>query len=417
MSANILLKGKMPVNAADDDADDDPTTLAIRVAIMLLVFFVSLFSASFPTLTRRARSPSIPPIVFFIGKHFGTGVILSTAFVHLLQDAFDSLRDPRVVARTQVGRWTGLIVLGSLLLIFVVEYISTAYVDRLHSYDSAPPSPRAKPTAAPEHDPPHSADGLPDECSPLLPPPAPPHAPTFFAGHHRYESRSEHAEHARASHPRLSSFAPAAPPLCTSHHHHHHHHHRDGAHTPDDGDEDAYGHAHHHHHHPHEREAVIGRKRQIVGILVLQLGIMLHSAVIGLTLSIASGADFASLATAIAFHQLFEGLSLGVRIAALPPDAPPALRAALVGLFAITTPAGIVAGLVALRGVDAVSLLLTQGLLSSISAGMLIYAGTAEMLAADFVLDPSLSRAPIRRQALALGAVALGAAGMAAVGM
>lgn len=64
---------------------------------------------------------------------------------------------------------------------------------------------------------------------------------------------------------------------------------------------------------------------------------MIHSLVIGLTLAVASGSDFsqsflssiecnltkvtlvASLTTAIMFHQLFEGLSLGIRIAALPP--------------------------------------------------------------------------------------------------
>lgn len=63
---------------------------------------------------------------------------------------------------------------------------------------------------------------------------------------------------------------------------------------------------------------------------------MIHSLVIGLTLSVTSGADFskllvsklscasltsgsASLTTAIVFHQIFEGLSLGIRIAALPP--------------------------------------------------------------------------------------------------
>ncbi|KAJ3513678.1 hypothetical protein NLJ89_g2813 [Agrocybe chaxingu] len=53
---------------------------------------------------------------------------------------------------------------------------------------------------------------------------------------------------------------------------------------------------------------------------VLQLGIMIHSLVIGLTLAVTSGSDFTSLTTAIIFHQLFEGLSLGIRIAALPPS-------------------------------------------------------------------------------------------------
>ena len=75
---------------------------------------------------------------------------------------------------------------------------------------------------------------------------------------------------------------------------------------------------------------------------MLQIGIMLHSLVIGLTLSVSEGSEFsayplssppshallyltypqrvASLVTAILFHQLFEGLSLGIRIAGLPSE-------------------------------------------------------------------------------------------------
>lgn len=89
-------------------------------------------AASFPSISKRTKALRIPRIVFFIGKHFGTGlyhaldsssglywrgveltragVILSTAFVHLLQDAFSSLQDPAVSARWKIGHWTGLIV-------------------------------------------------------------------------------------------------------------------------------------------------------------------------------------------------------------------------------------------------------------------------------------------------------------------
>jgi len=52
-------------------------------------------------------------------------------------------------------------------------------------------------------------------------------------------------------------------------------------------------------HHSHSSHASldmtpsrVGRRRQVVGILVLQFGIMIHSLVIGLTLAITSGSDF-----------------------------------------------------------------------------------------------------------------------------
>jgi zinc transporter 1/2/3 len=160
---------------------------------------------------------------------------------------------------------------------------------------------------------------------------------------------------------------------------------------------------------------------------------MLHSLVIGFTLALASGADFESLVTAISFHQLFEGLSLGIRIAALPVPPPQTdagsefrqwslrwLYPVLALLFALTTPAGIFSGLIVFgnghhptgANGNGVGAKVAEGVLCAVSAGMLIYAACVEMLAADFVLDPTLWRAGKGRQALALASVAMGAAGM-----
>jgi len=158
---------------------------------------------------------------------------------------------------------------------------------------------------------------------------------------------------------------------------------------------------------------------------VLQLGIMIHSLVIGFTLALASGADFESLVTAILFHQVFEGLSLGIRIAALPPPTDPEqpvlgwLRPVLALLFALTTPAGILSGLYVFgggrhtnAGSGGAATKIAEGVLCAVSAGMLIYAACVEMLAADIVLDPTLWRASKGRQVVALVSVALGATGM-----
>jgi solute carrier family 39 (zinc transporter), member 1/2/3 len=192
----------------------------------------------------------------------------------------------------------------------------------------------------------------------------------------------------------------------------------------------------------------------------------------------------ASLVTAITFHQLFEGLSLGIRIAALPqersceerhlengngagePLLPQngadhgkfddrvgvkeggfqvCLKPILAILFAIGTPVGIAIGLLAFVGdgdngayhvflsssfpfsdvrlrvsltltVSTVKLTLTQGLMSAISAGMLIYAACVEMLAGDFVMDIGLWRSGVWKQAVAVVSLAVGVVGMACVG-
>lgn len=61
-------------------------------------------AVSFPSITKRVKALRVPSIIFYLGKHFGTGVILSTAFVHLLPDAFGKYR----------SRWTGFVVYVSL---------------------------------------------------------------------------------------------------------------------------------------------------------------------------------------------------------------------------------------------------------------------------------------------------------------
>jgi solute carrier family 39 (zinc transporter), member 1/2/3 len=53
---------------------------------------------------------------------------------------------------------------------------------------------------------------------------------------------------------------------------------------------------------------------------------------------------------------------------------------------------------------------------ASISAGMLIYASTVEMLAGDFVMDKEIKLGQISKQAIALGSLILGAVTMGILG-
>ena len=85
---------------------------------------------------------------------------------------------------------------------------------------------------------------------------------SFFSGHHRHESRGTHTEHGRAAHPRLSSFCPSTPCVCRV----------VAERSRVDVEEDPLAEIAHEHHrhqgHGPEREVVVGRKRQVVGILV-----------------------------------------------------------------------------------------------------------------------------------------------------
>jgi zinc transporter 1/2/3 len=54
--------------------------------------------------------------------------------------------------------------------------------------------------------------------------------------------------------------------------------------------------------------------------------------------------------------------------------------------------------------------------MSALSAGLLIYAATVEMLAGDFVMDREMWRSDVWRQGLALGSLVGGVVAMGCVG-
>lgn len=59
---------------------------------------------------------------------------------------------------------------------------------------------------------------------------------------------------------------------------------------------------------------------------------------------------------------------------------------------------------------------LTQGIMAAVSAGMLIYVASVEMLAGDFIMDPTLWKSDVGKQALALISLLVGASAMALIG-
>ncbi|KAG8911270.1 hypothetical protein FRC00_006797, partial [Tulasnella sp. 408] len=106
-------------------------------------------------------------------------------------------------------------------------------------------------------------------------------------------------------------------------------------------------------------------------------------------------------------------------------------------LFGITTPVGILVGLLIQKIMHADftnpelpandSLMSTasspvtiggttfRGVMAAVSAGLLIYAGCVELLAGDFVMDVDLRKSPRGRQILAVVSLLAGAFGMALI--
>lgn len=131
---------------------------------------------------------------------------------------------------------------------------------------------------------------------------------------------------------------------------------------------------------------------RLVGFFILEFGVIFHSVIIGLTLS-TTGADFNTLFVVIIFHQMFEGLGLGSRLAILPFPPRSALPWLLGAAYAIVTPLGMAIGLGLRTTYDSSSqtALLVSGILDAISSGILLYTGLVELLAHEFLFSNGIS--------------------------
>jgi solute carrier family 39 (zinc transporter), member 1/2/3 len=72
---------------------------------------------------KKVKWMKIPPKLFFFTKHFGTGVLIATAFVHLVPTAFASLSDPCLpdVLIEDYPAMPGVIMMFSVFCLFVIE--------------------------------------------------------------------------------------------------------------------------------------------------------------------------------------------------------------------------------------------------------------------------------------------------------
>ncbi|PON60931.1 Zinc/iron permease [Parasponia andersonii] len=126
--------------------------------------------------------------------------------------------------------------------------------------------------------------------------------------------------------------------------------------------------------------------RQKIISQVLEIGIVVHSVIIGVSLGASQSPKIIKpLVAALSFHQFFEGVGLGGCI--YQAKFKRQTVATMVLFFSLTTPAGIAVG----TGISntynekSPSSLIIQGLLLAASAGVLIYMSLVDLLAADFM--------------------------------
>lgn len=393
-------------------------------------------ACGFPITVKRFPQLPVPHRFLFISRHFGTGVLIATAFVHLLPTAFVSLTDPCLPSfwNETYPAMPGFIAMLSVMAVVSVEmFFATRGAGHSHSHDmdyskvsisrrgstngyaggdiNAQP-PRFKPYRQGELGSPELAQKPKGERGPSGGNSYFAHKPDDQTGSLPLETTPFYEEAGSDSDLELDELDDPAGPAASK---------RNAARGDAQRDiEPAWTQAQHSSTSlPPSIDEVHEQQKMLLQCMLLEAGILFHSIFIGMALSVATGAAFVVLLVAISFHQTFEGLALGSRIAAITAFGPRSPKPWLMALaYGTTTPVGQAIGLVLHNLYDPHSQtgLIMVGVTNAISSGLLLFAGLVELLAEDFLSDKSYETLKGWQRIEAWAAVFAGAMLMAFVG-
>ncbi|KAF8030704.1 hypothetical protein BT93_D0017 [Corymbia citriodora subsp. variegata] len=285
--------------------------LKYKLAAIFSILAASFLGVSLPILGKKLPSLHPDNPIFFLIKSFAAGVILSTAFVHILPDAFASLASPALGDTPWHNfPFAGFIAMLAAIGTMMIDTFATSYFERSHFGRAAEEQPAA------------AAMGKGDEEKDM------------HEGHVHVHTHATHGH--------------------------------------------AHGSAHDHKSSQLTRHRIISQ--------VLELGVVVHSVIIGVSLG-ASGSPrtIKPLVAALTFHQLFEGIGLGGCISQAKFESRKIV--VMVAFFCLTTPVaiGVGMGLSSMYKEDKPSALIVEGSLNSASAGILTYMALVDLIAADYM--------------------------------
>lgn len=108
-------------DAATCSKVDRDYNIPLRIGSIFIVLATSAISVFLPLLLRRFTKTSMSSIIFMIIKQFGTGVIIATAFVHLLTHA-QMMFANECIGTLQYEATASAIAMAGLFLAFVIDW-------------------------------------------------------------------------------------------------------------------------------------------------------------------------------------------------------------------------------------------------------------------------------------------------------
>ncbi|CAK8569848.1 unnamed protein product [Lathyrus sativus] len=356
---------------------DESTALILKFVAMASILVAGFSGIAIPLLGNRRGLLRGDGEILPAAKAFAAGVILATGFVHMLKDAWEALNHSCLTSYSRVWSkfpFAGFFAMVAALFTLLVDFVGTQYYERKQGGG-----------VAAEHG---EVVGGVDELEEEL------------LGSGIVEVKEESSSGGGGMHI-VGMHAHA------SHHRHSHQNHHD---------DDELQHGHGHSRSFGENDEVEGSIRHVVVSQVLELGIVSHSMIIGLSLGVSqSPCTMRPLIAALSFHQFFEGFALGGCISEAKFKTSSATIMAC--FFALTTPLGVAIGTLVASNFNPYSpgALITEGILDSFSAGILVYMALVDLIAADFL--SKRMRCSFRLQILCFCLLFLGAGFMSSLAL
>lgn len=413
--------------------------LPLHVGGLFLVLLFSILGAAFPVVAKKVSWVRVPDGVFFATKHFGTGVLVATAFVHLLPVAFASLNDPCLpdLFTDDYPALPGVIMMAAMFSLFVVEMWLHGKTGG-HSH-GGPTGVVTGPNAVTSN-----MGGVNRRSIMMLAPPArPPRADrvSFETDEIEFEKKMaqkmyEERMRQQGENPFMaeSELPPSEmPPWFIVFYEQYVRQRMEMVNMIKNNDDPRLN----NNYVTDEKRQQIAKvtdspfidsegqmvdpavyRKMSLNITLLEGGILFHSIFVGMTVSITIE-GYLILLIAILFHQMFEGLGLGSRIAEVPYPKGSIRPWVLVMAFGTTAPIGMGIGIAANNTYDPNSAagLIIVGVFNAISSGLLLWAALVDLLAEDFLSENAhaVMTGSMKRKAFIW--VLLGAAAMSVVGI
>ena len=382
-------------NAGEEESHGsaDATLRVVGLFVILVAGLAGIAGAIYGPKRSLVSSPW-----YLVLRSFAAGIMLGVAFIHILADASSSLAEVSenypALAMTVATIGVLLVMLVEQLVIFLLTVTGSSSVKVLKG--SAPGAAGHKQLSA---QPPHQQLQQQQqqqhhvrECE--LSKPAVAAAGSADCSCEPLASAGDREEQGMARN--ISGVVAFGHENDMGHDHGHGHEH--GHSEICCNDHDARDHAHSHAHaHAHARWYLteeaggalgVGDLSLLVKALIMEVAIALHSIIIGVafgSMGSAAESEVIGLLVALAFHQMFEGIALGTALQAVRAQLGSRKVLALALTFALTTPAGILIGLLATNGEDpSEAQVYAEGVLKSIAAGNLVYIALVEMISEDF---------------------------------